>query len=339
VNEQTDPSNCGGCGVACGGTCALGRCLVTLASATTATSIAVDATAVYWTTQSTGQAADGAVMKVPVGGGPPEVLASSQIRPATIAVDGTSVYWVSGDGLGDSNLMKVSRVGGAAPVTLINYYTPLAALAVDATSVYWTDSVNGNARPNQPSGGRVSRMPSGGGAVQRLVEGSPLTLGPLAVDATSVYWLGSPASPTNFTNVLQKMPLQGGASVTLATYQDSGPGFTVAALPLPVVPGQTARDVYWVVSPPSPSAPAQPVNNLLSVPAGGGSISTLATGGNGLAVDATSIYWTTGSTVMSMPMGGGTPVTLASVGGGGIAVDATSVYWIGSSSILKLTLK
>jgi len=54
-----------------------------------------------------------------------------------------------------------------------------------------------------------------------------------------------------------------------------------------------------------------------------------------IAVDATSVYWTTGDsvgpgTVMKMPIGGGTPTTLASAQyelQGDIAVDATNVYW------------
>ena len=54
-----------------------------------------------------------------------------------------------------------------------------------------------------------------------------------------------------------------------------------------------------------------------------------------IAVDATSVYWTTAvsGTVMSVPLGGGTPTTLASaqVDPTGIAVDATNVYWANKS--------
>ncbi len=93
VDELTDPGNCGGCAVACAGTCTAGRCLVTLASGLhRPTAIAVDATSVYFTTEGTpANDIEGAVMKVPIDGGAPLTLAlpGAVDTSAKLAVDGT----------------------------------------------------------------------------------------------------------------------------------------------------------------------------------------------------------------------------------------------------------
>ena len=52
--------------------------------------IAVDGVNVYWTDVSR-------VMKVPIGGGVPVVVASGQQRATDIAVDATNIYWTDTD--------------------------------------------------------------------------------------------------------------------------------------------------------------------------------------------------------------------------------------------------
>jgi len=60
VDLQTDVNDCGRCGATCGGSCAGGRCLTTLASGQGEPyAIAVDANNVYWTSGG-----DGTVMKL-----------------------------------------------------------------------------------------------------------------------------------------------------------------------------------------------------------------------------------------------------------------------------------
>jgi YbbR domain-containing protein len=86
---------------------------------------------------------------------------------------------------------------------------------------------------------------------------------------------------------------------------------------------------------------------------GAGPAITLASGQNfpvTIAVDSTSAYWTTRTTVMKVPLDGGTEVTLASGQSGPVkvVVDATSVYWTNAGtlannyadgSVVKLTPK
>jgi hypothetical protein len=80
---------------------------------------------------------------------------------------------------------------------------------------------------------------------------------------------------------------------------------------------------------------------------GGSAPTTLATSGpwgdgGYLAVDASSVYWTTLSTVMKVGVNGGSPVTLAAGGNNFqcLAIDGQALYWddSGAGTILKVPL-
>jgi hypothetical protein len=82
---------------------------------------------------------DGAVMRMPVGGGTPIMLASGQLNPQCVAVDATAIYWTNEGTIAgtDGTVMKLPA-GGGAPMTLADgQYKPFG-IAIDATRVYWT---------------------------------------------------------------------------------------------------------------------------------------------------------------------------------------------------------
>jgi hypothetical protein len=209
---------------------------------------------------------------------------------------------------------------GRVPTTLASMQEPVA-MAVDAENVYWTNSDFGDLT--------VRKVPIAGGPATILA--SYQHAGPIAVDSTSVYFAsfvpGSPGGAKG-TSALRKVPLGGGATVTLAS--EPGCAFAIAV---------DATNLYWLDD--TDCAGVQ--GTIKKLPLNGGAVTTLASSQafpSHIAVDATNVYWTSccpysppgaacqDGGVMKVPIAGGTPTTLVAGGEAwGIAVDATSLYW------------
>jgi hypothetical protein len=303
----------------CPGEFANGRCLVTLAfGASVATdlhqinAVAVAGATAYWLSAVSSEG----VRSISVCGGSPTVVSSVSefAMPFTIAVDSTSVYWTNSL---LSSLMKAPISGGTG-TTLSSRGDGLGdfALAIDMHSAYWSD-FSGTILTVPLSGGRTVPLISPGSDV---VEGYPV-IGSIVVDSTSIYWNWTTAHPTppSPVGLLLKAPLTGGTPMTLAT----SPYSILGPLAL------DAKNIYWAET--IGNAYQAGDGWVISVPLDGGSPNTLAvdTSIGAMTIDGESVYWTADDRVMKVPLNGGPVTTLASGqhNGTGIAVDATSVYW------------
>jgi hypothetical protein len=211
-------------------------------------------------------------------------------------------------------------VSTCQPITIASGEPDLGAIAVDATNVYWV---------NDGATGTVKTCPASGCA------GSPKTIASMqdhpraiAVDGTNVYWANY-GSTTNDGTVM-KVPIPGGNLTVLASNQ--GQPNNIALDTNNVYWSNANTGAYWKVSKLGAGAMQLGMTSGYS-------------GTGGIAVDATTLFWTEWGTglVQSVPTDGSAnqmvvamiagPINLAGIalnGGclfGNCVTPATSAYW------------
>jgi hypothetical protein len=164
------------CAISCSGTCTDGRCLVTLATATSPSDIALDDARVYFTEcPSTGKG--GTITSVPLGGGSPSKLASGSACAASLALAGSTLYVA---GLNGNDIASIPRYGGTLKTIASSSDKPVG-IAVGDTHIYWSTQ-----------GGVLMMMPLTGGSPSMLASCPKGCTRPVA-QASDVYWGDSSA--------------------------------------------------------------------------------------------------------------------------------------------------
>jgi hypothetical protein len=314
-----------GCDPSCAGTCALGRCIVTLATSQGhPVAMALDDTSVYWTALGSGcPASDGTVVRAPKdGSSAPVVLASGLASPQGIAVDGANVYWAEqgcagagSDGGAIGRIAMVPQAGGAVTALATGVGSP-TSVALAGGAVYWND-VAGTIDMVAVTGGTptaVVRKQTNPGAL--AAAGGYLFWADQVVSAAGgVYAAALPVAPGTTSGV--SVGAAGADPVTVVANDagiswiaTQGSGFTASHVSSIGAPSAYYPNVD--IDPPALAAddvnlyfidPDGNGGTLASIPAAGGDVTQLADTvlhGLALAVDDTSVYWieANGTTVM-----------------------------------------
>jgi hypothetical protein len=243
-----------------------------------------------------------------------------------LSVVGANAYWIDPY---NHALYTVPIAGGSVSSLATGIGAPtvdgLISLAVTTTTAYWTEGGTYRGCCVQASTGTIKSVPLGGGTVSTLFAGLDAPLA-LTIEDSNAVWAESWR--------IAQAPLAGGAATTLA----SGIATNMARIAV------DASHVYILDT-----------DFIKTLPAAGGTVEKLAAvtgtiadfsgGGQDIAVDGSSVYWTvqggqSGATVQKVALTGGTPVTLAidtSLANPQqcywrIAVDAQSVYWSSGST-------
>jgi hypothetical protein len=214
--------------------------------------IAVSGSTAYFTTWD-------AVMQLPLPDGTPTALAAGQASPDGLAVDQEHVYWGNYQ---DDTVMRIRRDGSGGPEPLVDGQQGVYRIAVDQDSLYWVTFADAT----------VMRSGKDGSDPVAIAEGQT-GVSDVAVAGDHVYWVTRGTIDT--PGVVARAPRGGGDVTILATDGD-------AATDLEVRDGT----LYWV----------NLSGYVQSIALDGQCRALLAydsvAGVNGVAVDATHVYWT-----------------------------------------------
>jgi len=189
--------------------------------------IAADNSGLYW---ANGEPSGSILMAGD--GGPGRTLVSGLVEPTALAIDAVNVYWIDhgNGGSRTTSVMQISRTGGA-PIALASNLLNPVAIAVDFENVYWVDGgtyyqyqYNNFPYDTVRSDGAVYQVPIGGGTVIQLASEQA---GPIGVqtDGTSVFWSTMGNVDSNYVGQVQRAPVGGGMSTSLASGRDIGGGW------------------------------------------------------------------------------------------------------------------
>ncbi len=296
ANLQTSSGNCGVCNRVCGGngTCTAGVCPIITYATGQLGGLAVDSSFVYFVNQSS---TNGGIEKVPIGGGTAQLVYADN-QATALAIDSGRIVWLHVNTLIQSQLLTGGTVSTLATLSGVQTLTTSAGYAYYST------------------GALAGRVVTDGSAAPVTITSlnDPLSA---AVDSTTIYL-------ADFTGEIWSAPIDQ-QNATAKTFE------VVDAMEI----AQDANSIYWIglgleVQSHPKTGTAQPTT-----------LATNEKIATNLVTDGVALYWgATDGSIHRLPVSGGISKTLATNQGDlrFVAVDATSVYWT-STTLVAATSK
>jgi hypothetical protein len=318
VNIESDPGNCGGCGIACAYACVGGCVPLQLATLSSDADAAANGTIPPGALVSNGSevliltaASGGVIEECSVAGcnQSPVTVASSLDNTnntgyaGLLALGGSWAYWP-----GQTTVQDVTTAAPATAVFAQPASASVYAVATNATQVFWSDE---NLGISSCALGATCASPTS------LVPRSSLSAAPqvLAADQNYVYWMDANG------NVLSA-PVGGGAPLLLTASNDAGNDFGY-----PTAMVAAAGRVYYLDS---------NTGELMTAMGGSATSATVYSTNTpaALATDGTTLYWATDVMIFKCPLGAtcAAPTSIYGTAATALAVDATNIYWIDDGS-------
>ncbi len=201
---------------------------------TTPVGLAIDSNNAYawnygsFTTTANVSNADGIVSQIPLDGGAPLMLSSSNevyySAPylTSISVDATTVYWVTG-ALGHDGAIMHTAIGNTNATPLYSNQSLPEAVVSDGTHVFWATWGTFDNQGSSNNDGQLFQGDVDGGAPMVLASNlsAPASI---VHDAANVYWtnlgrLGGNNLPALNSGSVMMVPIGGGTVTTIADQQ------------------------------------------------------------------------------------------------------------------------
>jgi hypothetical protein len=312
TDVMTDPLNCGTIGHSClGGACNAGVCepmTVVAGLGGDVYRMVVDASNVYWT-----EYMQNTVLSCPLTGcgTSPTTLATDQLDCRGIAVDATTLYWTNYNGGSIEDVMScaIGGCGGAPTPVATDQLGPLD-VALNATTVFWTDY----------NASSVLGCALGDCASPTTFASNELSATGIAADADDVYWSDNTGVGTIW-------------SCSIADACGGGPTQLATDMVHPFRLALDATNVYWQ----DDTRVMEAAKDGSSVTTLIDDASGIGAGDSDIVIDDTYVYWESQGALQSCAIAGcnDTPTTLVASGVAVIAVDATAIYWSDGTTITK----